>query len=85
MVEVVDRVIGHAEPFDDPARMHVVASGEGHDLVKTDLLEAEGQSRRTCLSGVAVAPVLAGEPSADFVRARQVVITAHLVQPGEAD
>ncbi len=66
MVEIVGRVVGHAELFHDMTRALVADGGHGDDLGEFQRLEAIGERGLCALGGIAVAPVLIREPPADF-------------------
>jgi len=58
MVEVVNRIVGHAQSLHDRAGADVGWDRERHDLVKPGILEAEADSLAGGLGRVSVSPRL---------------------------
>ena len=85
VVEVITRIVGHAELFHDAARALVADGGHGDDFGELEGLEAVGERGLCALGGVAVAPVPGSEPPADLDTGGEVSGKARGGEADEAD
>ncbi len=85
VIEVIGGVVDHAELFHDVAGALVADGGHGDDLGKLESVEAVGERGLCALGGVAVAPVLIGEPPANLDTGREVGAEARGGEADEAD
>ena len=60
VIEVVRRVVDHAEPFHHPAGAEVLDSGHGHDFPEAQLRKTKIKRRARRLGSVAVSPMGVG-------------------------
>jgi hypothetical protein len=66
MIEIVRRIVNHADPFHDLSRGEVAWHGERHNLAEPQILEAQHQYGPRRLGGVSTTPVFRGEAPAYF-------------------
>lgn len=85
MLEVVGRVVTHAETLHDPPRTFVADRREGNDFVEAQLIEGEGDGCASAFGRIAASPVLACEAPADLDGGREVGVEARLCKANEAD
>lgn len=83
--KISGRVVAEADFFHDAARFQVVGDGDGDDLFQSELLEAVVQRRPRGFGGVALAPVIRGQPPADFDARGEVGFEAGDTQADESD
>src|SRR5438132_7636076 len=85
MLEVVGRIVAHAEPLHHSPGRRVEVRRERHDLLQAELIEAVAERRPARLGRIAVAPMLAPQPPADLDGGSEVLLEARPCEPHEAD
>ncbi len=85
VIEIIGRVVMHANRLHDFFRRQIALRGEGHDLLQGQPIKACAQCRPGRLTGVTQAPMLAGQAPADFHRRGEGRIEAHHTEAGKTD
>ena len=85
MVEIVGRIVLHADALHDADRAAVGGHREGDDLLQTQSGEAGIERSLGAFGGVTLAPMRAGEAPADLHRRREVRIEPRDREADKAD
>ncbi len=85
MIEVVPRVVRHADALHDAARRLVGGDRKRHDLIELGHLETEAHRLGGGFGGVATTPVIGPEPPPDLHGRREVRLEGRRPQPDESD
>jgi len=80
MIEIIARVVGHAQFVHDALRTHVGKRGEGHNLLQSDSVEAIPQSCGRAFGGQPTAPMFWSKPPTDLDRRREWSFKADVFQ-----
>ena len=85
MIEIVGRIVRHADPAHDRPRAHVRGRRERDQLLGAQCAERVGCARERGLGRVALPPVLGREPPADLDAGREMRLERRHDEPDEAD
>ena len=85
MVEIVGRVVRHAQPLHHSARADVFRHRKRHDFIQPKLLESETDRSLRRFGGKAVAPMLECQPPTDFDAGSEMCLESWHVQAHVSD
>ena len=72
IVEIITRVVRHAESFHDALRGDILNGGHSHDLLEVEDVEGKSRGEARSFGRIAATPVLGFEPPTDLERRGKV-------------
>src|SRR4051812_42243099 len=85
MVEIVPRIVSHADSFHDPTRTKISDRSKRNDFLKLHFLKAEGQGCSCAFLGISVTPVIECQPPTNFNARRKRQCIAWDIEPDKPD
>src|SRR5277367_3552847 len=85
VIEVVGRVVSHADLLHHAARTNVRGDGEGNQGIERQRFERVANRRAGRFRGKASSPILRGQPPSDFYARREMSLEGRYRKPRKSD